>query len=291
MRFWDSHLGVLGEKSHLDVGSVTNHRVYYKGEGGGFPQVRAVVSLLCPCCPWLVLAPKVLQLCTNHFVWVVCRPVWVNEVPSQNSNMPLYPSKCCELGSVPQSLFLSLFLRGLTFEFLKELGMRHMHTMRLVLWGLHHVQGLNLHQLCQPHHHILLQGLKRCIWLHPSYLLVTIMAILPKKLVNAIFLPRIFFMIIVRKMDIRKLFVLPCSWNESNSNYHGKICQHLLLPLNQKPRHFSLPPMLSPPKVILIIMLRRRNTMLTRGRCLKPMQFKFKLYKMNLNYWGPNLLI
>ncbi len=72
--------GVPGEKSHLDVGPVKSHRVYYKGEGGGFPQVRAVVSLVCPCCPWLVLAPKVLQLCTNHFVMVVCRPVWVNKL-------------------------------------------------------------------------------------------------------------------------------------------------------------------------------------------------------------------
>jgi len=26
-----------GKNSHLDVGSVENHRVYYKGEGGGFP--------------------------------------------------------------------------------------------------------------------------------------------------------------------------------------------------------------------------------------------------------------
>ncbi len=67
-RFWDSHAGVPGEKSHLDVGLVERSRVYYKGEGGGFPQVWAVVSLVCPCCPWLVLAPKVLQLCTNHFV-------------------------------------------------------------------------------------------------------------------------------------------------------------------------------------------------------------------------------
>ncbi len=72
-RFRDSHAGIPGEKSHLDVGPVESHRVYYKGEGGGFPQVRAMVSLVCPCCPWLVLAPKVLQLCTNHFVWIVCR--------------------------------------------------------------------------------------------------------------------------------------------------------------------------------------------------------------------------
>jgi len=74
-RFRDSHSGVPGEKSHLDVGSVASHRVYYKGKGGGFPQVRAMVSLVCPCCPWLVLAPRVLQLCPNHFVWVMCRPV------------------------------------------------------------------------------------------------------------------------------------------------------------------------------------------------------------------------
>jgi hypothetical protein len=74
-RFRDSHSGVSGEKSHLDVGPVERCRVYYKGEGGGFPQVRAVVSLVCPCYPWFVLALKVLQLCTNHFVWVMCRPM------------------------------------------------------------------------------------------------------------------------------------------------------------------------------------------------------------------------
>jgi hypothetical protein len=36
-RFWDSHARVPGEKSHLDVGPVERCRVYYKGEGGGFP--------------------------------------------------------------------------------------------------------------------------------------------------------------------------------------------------------------------------------------------------------------
>jgi len=71
--------GSPGKKSHLDVASVESYRVYYKGEGGDFPQVWAMVSLVCPCCPWLVLAPRVFQLCTNHFVWVVCRPVWVSE--------------------------------------------------------------------------------------------------------------------------------------------------------------------------------------------------------------------
>jgi len=103
------------ERKAPDVSSVASHKVYYKGEGGGFPQVRAVVNLVCPCCSWLVLAPRVLQLCINHFVWVVCRLVWVNEacqlflVPSRSSNTPLYPSKCCELRSVFRLLLLPLF--------------------------------------------------------------------------------------------------------------------------------------------------------------------------------------
>ncbi len=68
-------LGSPGTKSHLDVAPVERRRVYYKGEGGGFSQVRAVVSVVCLGCMWLVLAPKVFQLCTNHFVLVLCMSV------------------------------------------------------------------------------------------------------------------------------------------------------------------------------------------------------------------------
>jgi hypothetical protein len=38
--------GSLGTKCHLDVGFMERHKVYYKGEGGGFPQVQAMVSLV-----------------------------------------------------------------------------------------------------------------------------------------------------------------------------------------------------------------------------------------------------
>jgi len=72
--------GSLKIKSHLNVGLVERHRVYYKGEGGGFPQVQAVMSLMNPSCPWLVLAPKVLQLCTNHLMLILYRSVWVVDV-------------------------------------------------------------------------------------------------------------------------------------------------------------------------------------------------------------------
>ncbi len=48
-------LGILGlpfespkTKCHLGVGLMARHKVYYKGEGGGFPQVWAVVNLVSP---------------------------------------------------------------------------------------------------------------------------------------------------------------------------------------------------------------------------------------------------
>jgi len=56
-------------KCHLDAGPVANHRIYYKGEGGGFPQVWAMVSLVSSS---LSMAPKEFQLCTNRLVvWFV----------------------------------------------------------------------------------------------------------------------------------------------------------------------------------------------------------------------------
>jgi hypothetical protein len=38
------HFGSLGKKCHSDAGAAERRREYYMGEGGGFPQVRAVVS-------------------------------------------------------------------------------------------------------------------------------------------------------------------------------------------------------------------------------------------------------
>jgi hypothetical protein len=72
-------LGNPKTKSHLDVALLESYKVYYSGEGGGFPQVRAVVSLVCSSCLWFVLTPKVFQLCTNHPVLVLCRFVWISE--------------------------------------------------------------------------------------------------------------------------------------------------------------------------------------------------------------------
>jgi hypothetical protein len=44
------------------------HKVYYKGEGGGFPQIQAVVSFVSLCLLVVRLCTKMLQLRINQFV-------------------------------------------------------------------------------------------------------------------------------------------------------------------------------------------------------------------------------
>jgi hypothetical protein len=61
-------LGSPGTKWHLGVGPMARHRVYYKGEGDGFPQVWAVVSLVNLCLLVVRSCTKVLQLCINQLV-------------------------------------------------------------------------------------------------------------------------------------------------------------------------------------------------------------------------------
>jgi len=55
-------LGSPGTKNHLDVGAAEGQRIYYMEEGGGFPRVQAVVSLVSSelpvACPSTKGAPK-----------------------------------------------------------------------------------------------------------------------------------------------------------------------------------------------------------------------------------------
>jgi hypothetical protein len=52
-------LGSPGKKSHLDVASAKSYREYYKGEGGGFPRIWAVVSQVSPIARGLSQHPRV----------------------------------------------------------------------------------------------------------------------------------------------------------------------------------------------------------------------------------------
>jgi len=56
--FQDSQFGSRKAKSHLGAGPVARHKKYYKGEIGGFPQVRFVVSLMNSCLPVVCLCTK-----------------------------------------------------------------------------------------------------------------------------------------------------------------------------------------------------------------------------------------
>jgi hypothetical protein len=51
-------LGSPGTKSHSDVGAAEKHRIYYMGEGGGFPWVRVVVGQVNPKLPVACLSIK-----------------------------------------------------------------------------------------------------------------------------------------------------------------------------------------------------------------------------------------
>jgi len=66
-------LGSPETKSHSDVGAARRHIEYYMGEGGGFPRVWAVVSLVSPKLPMAYLntkgAPKIVL--TNLLVSLV----------------------------------------------------------------------------------------------------------------------------------------------------------------------------------------------------------------------------
>jgi hypothetical protein len=53
------HFRSPNKMCHLDVASDVSYREYYMGDGGGFPRVRAVVSLVCQSARGLSQHPKV----------------------------------------------------------------------------------------------------------------------------------------------------------------------------------------------------------------------------------------
>jgi len=107
--------GNFGTKWHLGFGPMARHRVYYKGEGGDFPQVRVVVNLVSSCLPVARPCTKVLQLCTNQLiVWFVqvCVSNWCLSlflVPILELQQAFLPPKCYEPQNMLQFFILPLF--------------------------------------------------------------------------------------------------------------------------------------------------------------------------------------
>jgi hypothetical protein len=98
-----SIMGISGlpnpeKKCHLDVAPMQRHKEYYKEVGGASPKFKSGWILWIQDCPWLILTPKVLKLCTNEHVVLVCEDLseWISclsffLVPFRSSNTPLYP--------------------------------------------------------------------------------------------------------------------------------------------------------------------------------------------------------
>jgi hypothetical protein len=72
-------LGSPGTKSHYNVGVVERHKIYYMGEGGGFPQVQAVVSLVNPELPVACLSTKGAPQSELTNLLVGLMQVWVSK--------------------------------------------------------------------------------------------------------------------------------------------------------------------------------------------------------------------
>jgi hypothetical protein len=130
-------LGSLGTKSHLDVAPMENCRVYYMGEGGGFPRVQAVVSLVNP--KSLVARPNTKGAPESELttLWLLeCRfervienlVTFLNPIPEHyHARWPFLV-----LGACPELQIISLFdPLKLILSLTKNLGLRHVETPKI----------------------------------------------------------------------------------------------------------------------------------------------------------------
>jgi len=117
--------GSLETKCHLDVGLMERHKIYYKGEGGGFPQVQAMVNLMSPSLPMARFSTKSAPTMHYHLMLVLCRSMssWCLSlflVPSWSSSTPLYPQSVTNQGACLDSLLFRCVQFRFTFESIKE---------------------------------------------------------------------------------------------------------------------------------------------------------------------------
>jgi hypothetical protein len=93
--FWD--LGVPGQNATWMLVPWPGTKYTIRGKVVASPKFGSWWVLWIRVCPWLVLAPKVFQLCTNQLLFGLCRSVWMIDylsfflISSWCSNTPFYP--------------------------------------------------------------------------------------------------------------------------------------------------------------------------------------------------------
>jgi hypothetical protein len=125
-------LGSPGTKGHLDVAPMEWRKVYYMGEGGGFPQARAVVSHVSPKLPVACLSTKGVPKCELTNLLVGLMQVRVSEylvpLPSlipepQHAFLPLLVLRA---KNVPELQTIPLFnILKLIFNLTRSLRVHH----------------------------------------------------------------------------------------------------------------------------------------------------------------------
>jgi hypothetical protein len=117
-----------GTKWHLGVGPVAKYIVYYKGEGGGFPQVQVVVSFVSPCLPALFMHQRWSNYALTNLLFGLYKFVWVIDLlvnlPSPHPEAPAHcstPKVMWTRERTPTPPFV-VFIFGLVIESIKELG-------------------------------------------------------------------------------------------------------------------------------------------------------------------------
>jgi hypothetical protein len=132
--FRDTHLGVPRQNDIwvLVPWLVTKYNI--KGKVVASPKSGLWWILWVSICPWLVLAPKVLQPCTNQLVvWFCAGPCeWFNACHSSSpipelQHAPL-PPKCCEPRNMsPTPCSSIVFASNSHLSLSRSLGAHHLH--------------------------------------------------------------------------------------------------------------------------------------------------------------------
>jgi len=68
-------LGSPETKRHLGASPMAKHRIYYKGEDGGFPQIQAVMSFVGLFFSWFIRAPKCSNYALTNLLFGLCKLV------------------------------------------------------------------------------------------------------------------------------------------------------------------------------------------------------------------------
>jgi hypothetical protein len=113
-QFRDSHLGVPGQNDIWVLVPWLGTKYTIRWKVVASPKFGSWWILWICGYLWLVCAPKFPTMhwltsclvCACLFEWLSCLSIFL--VPSRNSSMPFYPSKCCEPRSAPQLFIFPL---------------------------------------------------------------------------------------------------------------------------------------------------------------------------------------